>query len=600
MRNKSAIIIDHIFGDMDMHSVSAPWLLEHHQGVRHLQRSYPAKSLPGEICWLEVTTSDDLLIGTVQIWYSCDEWQTQNCKEFCKGEMTWDTLRWGWLRHWWVDLPAMDGGTILRYKVGARSEPTGNWIFADNQADSFDRGTHFAIYYGSDQLPEWTRYARVYQVFVDRFNPGEGISWLQTDDLMRPCGGTLQGVIEKLGHIVDMGFNAIWLTPIFTSPSHHGYDISDYYMVNPCLGTDQDFDELITLAHKQGIRVILDFVANHCSDQLPQFMDARSDPDSSYFNWFSWKRWPDKYQSFYDVESMPELDLCYGKPARAYMLSCAQHWLERGADGFRLDYAHGPTQDFWVDFRRVCRQVKSDCWLFGEIVQPADSTARFAGSLDGSLDFHLCRAIRLTFAQQTWPLSRLAGFLQAHGAYYAKDFSLPSFIDNHDMNRFLIPAYGDERLLKIALMLLYVLPGPPIVYYGTEFALSQNRSIHGEEGLGFDEARLPMDWQVNCPLKGFLAQLAQIRETYPVILEGKVKVVLCDDHRQVLILQTGEGQSAIYLLINRSDGDQRVDFNLETKGDRKDGMSGIEIDLHDGKISIEIKPVQSIYIVPGQ
>ena len=598
MRKKSEIIADHIFGDMDMHRVSAPRLLKQHQGVRHLQRRYPAKSLPGEICRLEVTTSDDLLIGNVQIWYSCDEWKTQNCKEFFKGELIWDTLHWGWLRHWWVDLPPMDEGTMLRYKVGARTAAAGNWIFADNQVDNFDLGTHFAIYYGSDFLPDWSRHARVYQVFVDRFNPGESQDWLQQADIMQPCGGTLRGVIEELDHVRGLGFNTIWLSPIFTSPSHHGYDTSNYLQVNPRLGSEADFDELVIQTHQRGMRLLLDFVANHCSDQLPQFQDAKDHQDSPFHDWFTWKHWPDEYKCFYDVKSMPEFDLGYGQPARGFMLDCARYWLARGVDGFRLDYAHGPTQDFWVDFRRTCRQVNPNCWLFGEIVQPADSTARFAGSLDGSLDFHLCRAIRLTFAQQTWSLSRLAGFLEAHAAYFDADFSQPSFIDNHDMNRFLVPAHGDQRLLKIALMFLYFMPQPPVVYYGTEIAMSQRRSIHGAEGLGFDEARLPMDWQIDCPMQGILGQLAQIRETYPVILGGKVKVVLWDDQRQVLILQTGEGRSAVYLLINRSEELHKLYLGPETQTRYFDGLTGKEyVELANG-LSVDLEGFQACILIP--
>ncbi len=599
MKKVPEIIEDHIFGDKDLSQVSAPWLVRYYQGVRHLQRRSPLKVLPGEICRLEVTTSDDLLIVEVHLWYSCDGWKTREQLDFVKGELIWDTLRWGWLRHWWIDLPQMNEGVILRYKIGARTEPQGTWIFADNQVDNFEQASHFAICYDLKPLPEWSRRARVYQVFVDRFNPGEGHNWVQQVDIMQPYGGTLRGVIEKLDHIKSLGLNAIWLTPIYSSPSHHGYDISNYMEINPRFGSLEDFDELVTQIHQRDMRLIMDFVANHCSDQLPQFLDARENQDSIYHNWFTWQHWPDQFRCFYDVRSMPEFDLGYGLPARSFMLDCAQFWLKRGADGFRLDYAHGPTQDFWVDFRRACLQVKPDSWLFGEIVQPADSTARFAGSLDGSLDFHLCRALRLTFAQKTWSLSRLAGFLVTQASYFDADFSLPSFIDNHDMNRFLIPAHGDTRLLKIALMLLYFLPQPPIVYYGTEFALSQSRSIHEEQGLGFDEARLPIDWTIDSPLKDYLRKLAEMRETFPVILQGKLKVRLCDDKRQLLVMQTGVDDSMIYLVVNRSNHNNEVELNLETEGNWKDVISGQTFPHHSGKIIVKLEALESILLAHG-
>lgn len=591
------VIVDHLFGDIDLPEKGFAWHKQRWTGVHHYGRKKPLKSQPGNAINLFVSTSSERSYDQVHVWYTMDEWVTRHKLELVRSELHWDMPRWGWLQDWVGELPSQAKGTMLRYKVAARVEGSDGWVYADNQADSFDTGTHYSIWYDTDQLPEWSRQARVYQVFIDRFNPGKDRTWTQTGDLMKPCGGTLKGVTEKLEHVQGLGFNTIWLTPIFASPTHHGYDISDYYQINPRLGTDQDFDDLVTQIHQRGMRLILDFVANHCSDQLPQFMDARSDPDSLYHDWFTWKHWPDKYQSFYDVKSMPELDLRYGKPARAYLLECAQHWLERGADGFRLDYAHGPAQDFWVDFRRACRQVRPDCWLFGEIIQPADATAGFAGGLDGSLDFHLCQALRLTFAQQAWPLSHLAGFLQAHGVYFEKNFSLPSFIDNHDMNRFLVPVYGDERLMKIALMLLYILPGPPIVYYGTEVGLSQNRSIHSGGGLGFDEARLPMDWQKASELGAFLKQLAVLRDAHPEIHKCRVETIQCDDEKQTLMLRIGNSGDILYLLINRSDTAQVMHIEEALQGKWIDGLSGKEFVWETRNAVVGVGPMQSKIVV---
>jgi glycosidase len=119
------------------------------------------------------------------------------------------------------------------------------------------------------------------------------------------------------------------------------------------MGSKDDFLELLDRAHQNQIKVILDFVPNHCSDEHPFFRDAHANPHSPYHDFFVWKEWPE-YACFYNVKSMPKLDLSYGSPARAYLLECAQYWLALGVDGFRLDHAHGPEQDFWVDFRRAC------------------------------------------------------------------------------------------------------------------------------------------------------------------------------------------------------------------------------------------------------
>jgi cyclomaltodextrinase len=595
---KKSVIVDHLFGDIDLPEKGYARHKTRWTGVHHYGNKKPLNPKPGDRVELLAYTSSEYSVDRVLAWFTVDDWVTRSEIEFTRSDLQWETPRWGWLQDWIGNLPGQAQGTMLRYKVAAHLTGSDAWVFADNQTDNFASGTHYSIWYDVDQLPAWSRQSRVYQVFPDRFNPGEGRSWTQTGDLMQPCGGTLSGVIQKLDYIQNLGFNTVWLTPIFASPTHHGYDISDYYQINPRLGTEQEFDLLVSRTHKKGMRLILDFVANHCSDQLPQFMDACLNRTSPYHDWFTWKHWPNEYKCFYDVQSMPEFDLGYGRPARYYMLECARYWLKRGADGFRLDYAHGPERDFWVDFRRACRQINPDCWTFGEIVQPADAMAGFAGGLDGSLDFHLCQALRLTFAQQTWSLSRLAGFLQAHQAYFDNDLSLPAFIDNHDMNRFLVPALGDERLLKVALMVLYVMPGPPILYYGTEVALSQNRSIHSGEGLGFDEARLPMDWQKDSDLSAYLIRLAEIRQEHPEIIEENINLVLCDDLKQVLVLRIGSSQTSFYLFINRSDETQSIIINNIQENLLKDGMTGKVIKSSQGSLSISIEPVHSMLMFP--
>jgi len=557
MRKSKPPIIDHLFGDADLPENSAPWLLQHWQGLRHYYRKAPAYPTPNTQVQLIASTSSEKDYAQVWLFYSTDEWQTQTKLPFEKGEPRWDALRWGWLTTWTLTLPPQAEDTLLRYRIGAQPKGEQVWVFADNQAGQLADATHFSLWYAEQQPPEWSKEAIVYQVFVDRFNPGQGQVWTQTTDLMQPMGGTLKGVIEKLEFIRDMGFNAIWLTPIFDSPSHHGYDTRHYLKINPRLGSEADFEAVLERAHQLGMRVILDFVANHCSDQHPAFVEALAEPNSRFHDWFTWQPWP-RYKCFYDVPEMPELDLRYGKPARAYLLEMARTWLKKGVDGFRLDYAHGPERDFWVDFQKACREVNPDCWTFGEIVQGADQQLSFAGGINGSLDYLTCQALRLSFAQQTWPLSKLAGFLQTQHAYYPVNFSLPAFIDNHDMNRFLFSAHGDLRLLIIALQLLYFLPGQPVVYYGTEAALSQRQSIHEGGALGFDEARLPMPWseQDDFPLASLLQQLAKLRSDWHLGEKLGLSILHVDDAQQTLVLQRG----SLFLALNRCDKPSTAKF----------------------------------------
>ena len=214
----------------------------------------------------------------------------------------------------------------------------GTRVYADNQSTSEQTATQFARWLNPQNIAPPSKTARVYQVFVDRFNPGSNSGWLQTEDLLKPFGGTLRGVIEKLDHIHDLGFNTVWLTPIFSSPSHHGYDVCDYNQIEPRLGIEADLMELLDSAHIKGMRVLLDFVANHCSDQHPAFQSGLADPVNAQSGWFTWTKWPRRYLSYFNVETMPEFNLRFGSPARDHLLEAAQKWLNWG-DGYRLDYA---------------------------------------------------------------------------------------------------------------------------------------------------------------------------------------------------------------------------------------------------------------------
>lgn len=513
---------DHIFGDVE----KPPRNLRYHArrvlGVHHWdQTCWDPDVSPGSLT-VYATTHSRLSVKSVHLLWTRDDWQSQSQVDFAAVGQEWDDLTWGWVFFWRAELP-VSAGDLLRYKIFARLAD-GREVFADNQSEAGEQATQFAQWLNpANRTPAWAEHARVYQVFVDRFNPGKGREWLQTKDLMQPFGGTLRGVTEKLDTLLDLGFNCLWLSPIFRSPSHHGYDISDYFEIEPRFGGKRDLEELICQAHQRGMRILLDFVANHCSSQHESFLAAQGSKADPRYAWFNWKRWPKTYESFYDVPTMPRLNLHFGSPARQHLLEAAQFWLKMGVDGYRLDYANGPDRDFWVDFQRACLEINPDCWTFGEVVAPADEQAQFFGSMHGTLDFLTCQILREAFALRTRSVSELAGYLCASETGFPADFSRPVFIDNHDMNRFIFAAQGNFESLVAALTLLYLLPQPPIVYYGTEKGLSQNHSIHDRGSHGFDEARLAMPWEENRrsrSLADLMRTLSAFRAANPWLTEA--------------------------------------------------------------------------------
>ncbi len=188
------------------------------------------------------------------------------------------------------------------------------------------------------------------------------------------------------------------------------------------------------------------------------------------------------------------------------MLDAARYWLEFGVDGFRVDYAIGPAADFWAEFRMITRQTKPDCWTFGEIVDPSDVQMTFAGQLDGALDFILLEGLRQAIAFGRWNGFQLASFLERHQIYFPEDFSRPSFLDNHDMNRFLWAAAGDQRRLETG-------GSAPVQFVRSAGHLLRHRSgFIPAAGCAAGRARRPgritpayaVGRRTKCPIVGFL------------------------------------------------------------------------------------------------
>ena len=539
---------DTLFGDLGKRSYRARYQSKRLYGLHHYDLVHVVYSGENSSLTVEANSHSKQSVNSLQLVFTLDDWATRQELEFEKADLQWNTLSWGWLQTWKVQLQAKEGA-ILRYYIYANLSD-GSKVYADNQAISEKQATQFAQWLNPRNIaPHWSKTARIYQIFVDRFNPGQNSNWLQTEDLLAPFGGTLRGVIDKLDHIQELGFNAIWLTPIFSSPSHHGYDISDYTQIEPRIGSEEDLRELLTLAHQKGMRVLLDFVANHCSNQHPVFQNGLADQLVAHSGWFTWTKWPKRYQSYYNVKTMPELNLRFGSPARAHLIEAAQKWLRLGVDGYRLDYAIGPDRDFWVDFQRACLEINPECWTFGEVVAPANEQAQLFGSMHGTLDFLTCQALRETFATRNWHAARLAGYLQSFQDAFPPAFSRPAFIDNHDMNRFVFTAEGNLDAVHAALSLLYLLPQPPIVYYGTEFDHSQHRSIHDRGASGFDEARLAIPWETDFlpETAGILRHLAEFREANPWLIDASLQVisVSADGHQAEISVSSGSNQLII-------------------------------------------------------
>ena len=188
---------------------------------------------------------------------------------------------------------------------------------------------------------------------------------------------------------------------------------------------------------------------------------------------------------------MPEINLEHGD-ACEWMIENGEFNLRRfGVDGYRLDVAAGPGQNFWSQFRPRMRAINPECVLLGEIIDTPATLRSYTGRLDGCLDFSLTEALRNTYGWGSWDEEKLRAFITSHDRYFADDFLRPSFIDNHDMDRFSLIVNNDSGAMKRGATAPLSLPNPPIILYGTEVGLRQRQSARGRT---LDVIREPMPW----------------------------------------------------------------------------------------------------------
>ncbi|MCC7164689.1 MAG: hypothetical protein IT331_19495 [Anaerolineae bacterium] len=275
--------------------------------------------------------------------------------------------------------------------------------------------------------------------------------------------GDLKGITAQLDYLQALGVGALWLTPIFESPSYHGYDTTDYYRIDPDFGTEQDLVNLVAESHAREIRVILDFVAGHTSDQHPFFKDAFGNPDSEYADWYRWN--DDKhttYQYFGSAKDLPSLNQD-NPETRQYLIDAAKYWMKQAdIDGYRLDYALGPSHEFWKTFRRELKAVDPEFLLLGEVWESGLKIAPYYDKeFDATFNFPVYydlmgsheRAGSSPLLGTTSP-SAFESALVSLKRLYNPGAQTVQFINNHDTVRAASQLPGPERAKLAAALLL--------------------------------------------------------------------------------------------------------------------------------------------------
>lgn len=419
--------------------------------------------------------------------------------------------------------------------------------------------------------PTWAQGAVVYQIFPERFANGDPTNdpsnvepWDAQPTVTSQKGGDLQGVIHRFGHLVDLGVDVIYFTPIFEAPSNHKYDTVDYYRIDPHFGDEDTVRKLIELAHENGIKVVFDAVFNHSGYGFFAFQDVlEHGEDSPYAHWFNIDSFPvqtepPNYETFANqIATMPKLMTCHDD-VKEYFLEVGRYWVrEFGIDGWRLDVANEIDHHFWREFREAVKSENPDALIVGELWHEASEWVR-GDQFDSVMNYSFQYACLDFFAKNTIRARAFANRLAKVQVNHTQAVNLSMFnlLDSHDTERFLTTCGGNVQKMALAVAFQLTYEGAPMIYYGDEV---------GMEGFNDPDCRRGMIWDPNEQNEDLLAwyrRLIALRREHPVLRLGHCKTVWADSATNIYgFVRFNEGEQVLVLLNNQAKP-QSVDLTV--------------------------------------
>lgn len=457
--------------------------------------------------------------------------------------------------------------------------------------------------------PDWVRDAVFYQIFPDRFarsSTAPSIPHLEAWDAAPTYhgfkGGDLRGITQHLDYLSDLGITALYLCPIFSSACNHRYHTYDYLQVDPLLGGNDALTELLDACHDRGMKVVLDGVFNHASRGFWAFHHVLENGAASpYRDWFHFdpqrlrgerpfQPYPSEpvaaelqngtgsleaigYAAWWNLPALPKFNTSCPE-AREYLLRVAEHWIDIGIDGWRLDVPNEIEDDeFWRAFRRRVRDLNPEAYIVGEVW--GDATHWLHGDMwDAVMNYQVTAAclgflggphLDLELTRQPSSFSHVRQFSAAEFAdeinrllqCYPSDVTAVqlNLLDSHDMPRFVTCCNDDQNALRMAWLFLCLLPGAPCVYYGDEVGVVGRQDPDCRRGFPWDESRQDRD------LFDWYRQCITWRQQLTAFRRGPVTISAPDDS---VVLMTSAADRSVAAVFNAGQEPAEVDLSSHT------------------------------------
>jgi len=417
--------------------------------------------------------------------------------------------------------------------------------------------------------PDWISNAIFYQIFPERFANGDTtndplntVKWGGKPEYNNFFGGDLMGIIDNLDYIEELGINAIYLNPIFLSPSNHKYDMSDPMKIDPHFGDIKIFKTLLDSCHSVGIKVILDGVFHDTGRSHWAFQDViENGKNSQFVNWYDIYSFPvgpiDKpnYKCWWGFGALPSL-MTKNPDVRAYLFKEVRYWTEMGIDGWRLDCANEVEDEFWRMFRDTVKSINPQCYILGEIW--GDGSNWLKGDMFDAVMNYRCRDACLDFFAYDRMTSKQ--FIQKYFSMIASylpnvNYSSFNLLGSHDTPRFITLCNGNKDKMKLAWFFQMTMLGAPSIYYGDEI---------GMEGGKDPDCRKCFVWDTltqDRELLRYMQKLIEIRKSTPAIMMGNViEYDIPDDNSIVMFKKYND--SAVVVLLNKSDDTINYPINI--------------------------------------